>query len=190
MDQGTEQGFMSPAQLACHYGRALYEVARDQGEVESLKSDLQRLSFILASVPGVADFCRVPPPERSADLEARFCAAAFYPYLGKRLNACVAILVGNRRLAVLPLLEAGFLRMADADSGTTVIELESCHEASDELKSIITDAMTRRCGGQVRLQCSVHPALRGGFRLLWKNRIIDASLTGRIKALRKALTSV
>lgn len=180
---------MSPAQQAVHYARALFEVARENNELEPVREDLQRLSFILAQVEGALAFCRHDPVQRSAELEERFCRTALKPYLGKRLYGCILVLAGNRRLAIMPHLEEAFARIASAAAGITPVHLESCHEPDADTLANITAAMTVRCGGPIVLHRTLEPSLRGGFRLLWNNRIIDASLSGRIAALRTTLTS-
>ena len=58
----------------------------------------------------------------------------------------------------------------------------------DELRSRVSDALTKLHDGDVELQETVEPSLLGGFQLLMDNQMIDASIKRELELLRRHIT--
>jgi F-type H+-transporting ATPase subunit delta len=106
-----------------------------------------------------------------------------------QLGNLAGLLLTRRRIALLPAISAEYERLLDAARGVVAATVTSATplEAADE------DALRQRVetmtGRTVRLAAVVDPSLIGGLTLQVGDRLLDASVRGRLERLRSQLVA-
>jgi len=167
------------------YAEALYGLARSQGVLDSVRSDLQRLSSELregASLSFVFDE-RLPLEVRRKHVTAAFASAQ--PMLQDFVN----LLFDKRRVEVLRNLVDAFHRRDLDARGAAEGVVESARPIDSAELARLATALGPRLGKTLTLENRVVPELIGGLRVLVESKMIDASLVGRLEGMRKELMS-
>jgi F-type H+-transporting ATPase subunit delta len=132
----------------------------------------------------VVDSPAVPLAQRlavtSALLEARIAPQAL------RL---VNLLVGRGRAAILPRVAEEFGRRLNQHRGIVRATVTSAAALTDKETAEIRSRVEAMAGAQVEIRSAVDPALIGGLTIQVGDRLLDASIRGRLERLRAQLQS-
>ncbi len=167
------------------YARALFESARESGNLESVKADIEFLEQLLESAPEIRAYCL--KSHRDLQKEQEFVKTAFIPYVSSLTGRMLALMGENGRLGGIPFLAEAFAMEEAEASETRLLEIEAPRELSSRELQDIEEKMRKRTGGEILSRMVINPSLLGGIRLTWENRTLDLSLKGRIQALKTKL---
>ncbi|MDP2727761.1 MAG: F0F1 ATP synthase subunit delta [Dehalococcoidia bacterium] len=165
------------------YAQALFEVGKEQGLLDQLLQDLADLAQII-SHPTLAQVLDNPkiPFSTKRDLVRRF--------LGERssyfLNF-VDLIVSKERVSVVDQIRASYQRMVNADRGIEVAQVTTAVSLEEEEKERLAQRLSEITGKKVILELKVDPAILGGLVARIGDRVIDGSVTSKLKALRAEL---
>lgn len=174
------------ATIARPYAKAAFAAAREQGT-------LGRWSRWLATAREVVkseDFRSLErsPGVSTAQLEgliADICAAD----LDDGGRALLRLLTENGRLGFLPEIAERFRELEADDRNVAEVEVVSATELDERQKERLAAALQARLSRDVRLTCSVDPALLGGAVVRSGDMLIDGSLRGKLERLETDLTA-
>ncbi len=168
------------------YATALFELARDEKSVDSLKADLDKLDQLIAESP---DFARlVRSPLFTADQQAKALSAVLAKAgIGGTAAKFVSVLTANRRLfAVRDVIRAFNVLVArfkgEASAEVTVAEALSAKNL-DALKT----ALKSVTGKDVALNVKVDPSIIGGLVVKLGSRMVDSSLRTKLNSIKHAM---
>jgi F-type H+-transporting ATPase subunit delta len=170
--------------LAKRYAEALHALAKGQGAIDAVGSELLALHQALQA-PGARALLTSPdvtPAERTR----------LFAQLAKSSHPLVANLIGvlqhRRRLEVLFDLQPAYRALVMAERGEIEGTAESAHPLdATELQSL-TALASRLSGKQVKLTESHRPELLGGVRLRVGNVLYDGSLRAALDQLERKLS--
>jgi F-type H+-transporting ATPase subunit delta len=112
--------------------------------------------------------------------------------LGDRLDGAgrnlVQVLVQNGRLELVPNIQALFDELKREHEGVLEAKIISAQPVGDEQIRPLLSALERKYGRKVTAQVEVDPELIGGARILVGDKVIDATVRGRLDAMAAALT--
>lgn len=171
---------------AKRYARAIFELARDSGELAAWQTRLVALRNICASeeVRQVLDSPVLPLARR---LQAAEVVAA--PELGEGGLNLLKLLVESRSVEVADGIADEFEKLADESAGRVRATVTTAIELADTDRSHLADQLTRQLGREVRLEARVDPAVLGGLVLRYGDRMIDGSVRTRLQQLRRRLAA-
>ena len=176
---------MSGRLVVKRYVHALFDAAVEASVLDEVKGDIVILAKILAEAPQIRDYCLSPHNNRSDEKE--FVDTAFIPYIHDFTGRMILTLCENGRLAGIPFIPAAFSEMLETKGDTISAVLESAAELPPETLNEIISRLEIQSGKKVRMEARILPKLIGGFRITRQNRILDLSVSGRIKKLRRLL---
>jgi len=179
---------MNGPTVTIRYARALYEVAVEKGVLDRVVEDLSQLDRIINQTPPIRAYCLKRHKDRI--LEMNFVEIAFIPYVSDLTAAVLKTAVRNGRLSALVYLPAALNQLRAEKAGITDITLETTRPADQTLQEAFSARMSSRLGGKIKLTTRVVPGLLGGVRILWNNRMIDLSASGRLKQIRSKIKAV
>jgi F-type H+-transporting ATPase subunit delta len=168
------------------YARALFDAAREKGDVPTVREELADFVRAMHEVPELRAVLSNPQVDRRAK------AAALESLLAEGdelLRNFLRLLAEKGRIAELDEVQREFERLVAAAEGQLDVELTTAYELSDEEASLIVDQIAEASGRRVRATRSVDPALVGGLVLQIGSRRVDASVRGRLERLRRELTT-
>jgi F-type H+-transporting ATPase subunit delta len=98
------------------------------------------------------------------------------------------LLADNRRLKLLPEIDAQFEVLRAEAEHIADVEVTSAHQLSAEQSKTLQVALERRLGRSVRLHPQVDQSLIGGAIVRYRDFVVDGSLRGRIERLGAAMS--
>lgn len=165
------------------YADALFELARDKGQLDGVAADVESLSAQVAD-PAVAGFlfdARVQNSEKRAridELRAQLQPTTFN---------FVRLLLDKNRLEVLRDLGPAFRKRRLADQGVVEGLLECARPLDDASREQLEASLSRKLSRTVKLESKLVAELIGGVRVTVDHRMLDQSLRGRLDGLRSNL---
>ena len=112
--------------------------------------------------------------------------------LGDRLDGSgrnfVQVLVQNGRLQVVPQIRGLYEELKRDHEGVLEAKIISALPVGDDQVRPLLDALEKKYGRKVSAQIEVDPELIGGARIIIGDKVIDATVRGRLDAMAAALT--
>jgi len=176
---------MSGRLVVKRYVHALYDAAVEAQVLDEIKGDIIVISKLLAEAPQIRNYCLSPHDNRVQ--EKAFVDTAFVPYLHDFTGRMIQTLCENGRLAAIPFIPAAFSELLEIRGDTVTAVLESAGELTSETINEIVSRLEKLSGKKIHMETRILPKLIGGFRITRQNRILDYSVSGRIKKLRMLL---
>jgi F-type H+-transporting ATPase subunit delta len=174
------------ASLAGRYASALFDLARDQRQIESVSKSLDALGQALLDSRDFAELVSSPLVSRD---EAGKAFAALAPQLG--LDAITAKFLGvlgrNGRKNELRNVIRAFRRLAAEHRGETTAEVVTSRPLNDNQIAALKAQLRVRAGGDVAIDASVDPTILGGIIVKLGSQQIDASIRTKLNRLAQAM---
>lgn len=178
------------ASVAGRYASALYELAKEQGQLQGVEADLATVQALLDES---ADLRRtVRSPVISADAQGKALAAVLArARVGGLAANFVQLIARNRRLFALADMLKAFRQIAARNRGETSAEVTSAEPLSQGQLAQLTDALRASVGGKpVVVATKVDPSILGGLIVKMGSRMVDNSLRTKLNNLRLVMKEV
>jgi len=111
--------------------------------------------------------------------------------LGERLDGhgrnLVQVLIQNGRLELVPQIRALYEELRREHEGVVEAKIVSALPMSDDQTRTLVSALETRYGRKVSASVEVDPELIGGARIVIGDKVIDATVRGRLDAMANAL---
>jgi F-type H+-transporting ATPase subunit delta len=174
------------ASLAGRYASALFDLARDARQIESVSASLDTLRSALAESKDLSELVSSPLVSRGDAGEA---LAALAPGLG--LDPITANFLGvlarnGRKDQLLPVIRA-FRRLAADHRGEETAEVVTARPLNDDQLARLKQQLRARAGREVAIDASIDPAILGGIVVKLGSRQIDASIRTKLNRLANAM---
>lgn len=177
---------MSEEQVARVYARALFDAAREAGVVDAVRRELRDFVSALAASASLRDVLADPQVETAAKQRVLVeITRGGQPLLTNVLR----LLLDRGRFAVVPGLVGDFDELAGADEGIIEVEVVAAVELAPATEEKIAARVREATGRRVQLARRVDPAIIGGLILRIGDVIVDGSVKGRIRQLRRRLAT-
>jgi len=171
---------------ARRYARAIFELARERGEIDAWSRRLLAVRAVLTEERArrVLSDPTIPPAQRLQVVDGLASRT-----LGKEGLNLAKLLVSARRVAAIDGIVEEFETLADAAAGRVRATATTAVELSPADTRRISTELTERLGKEVVLEVRVDPRIVGGMVLQFGDRVIDASVAGRLQRLRRRLVT-
>ena len=111
--------------------------------------------------------------------------------LGERLDGqarnLVQLLIQNARLELVPHIRSNFEQLRREHEGVLEAKIVSALPIDDALAKQLVSALEKKYGRKVSAEVEVDPELIGGARITVGDKVIDATVRGRLDAMAAAL---
>ena len=174
------------ASLAGRYASALFDLARDQKQIESVSRSLETLNQALVDSKDLAEL--VDSPLVSRDEAGKALAA-----VGTQLNLdpvtanFLGVLAKNGRKGELRSVIRAFRRLAAEHRGETTAEVTTARPLSDDQLSALRQQLRTRAGRDVNIEATVDQNILGGIVVKLGSQMIDASIRTKLNRLALAM---
>ena len=174
------------ASLAGRYASALFELARDQRQIETVSASLDTVKAALADS---ADFkaLTISPLINRKDAAKAIAATAEALKLDSLTTRFVGVLAENGRLSQLDAVIRTFARLAAAHRGETTAEVTSAYPLNDDQLATLKANLKARGGKDVGIDARVDRSILGGIVVRLGSRMIDASIKTKLNNLALAM---
>ena len=172
------------ATLARPYARAVFELAKSEGRLDSWA----RMLGLLASVSGSDAVERMlDAPELSDPQKARQLVDICGDDLDDRGRALVELLAANKRLGLIGELREQFEALKALEEQVLDVEIVSAFALSDGQADMLREALQRKFQREVNLTSRVDSELVGGALIRAGDTVIDGSVRGKLERLAETL---
>jgi F-type H+-transporting ATPase subunit delta len=174
------------ASLAGRYASALFDLARDQRQIEAVGSSLDALGQALLDSKEFAELIASPLVSRDEAGKA-FAAIAPKLELDPITTNFLGVLARNgRKNALRPVIRA-FGRLAAEHRGETTAEVLTARPLNDDQLAALKAQLRARAGRDVTVEAEVDPNILGGIVVKLGSQRIDASIRTKLNRLAAAM---
>lgn len=172
--------------VAGRYAAALFDLAREQGELDGVAKDLDKVQAMLDQS---ADLKRlVNSPAFAAEEQDRALKAVMdWASVGATTSNFLRVVARNRRLFAAEDMIKGFRQQLAAHRGEIAAEVQSAQPLSDEQLGALKEKLKSSFGKDVQLNAKVDPSLLGGLVVKVGSRMFDSSLRTKLMNLKVVL---
>jgi F-type H+-transporting ATPase subunit delta len=174
------------ASLAGRYASALFDLARDQRQIESVGKSLDALNEALAGSNDLAEMIDSPLVSRE---EAGRALAALAPQLNLDLTTTnfLGVLARNGRKRQLRSIIGAYRRLASEHRGETSAQIVTARPLNDDQLAQLRQQLRTRAGRDVNIDATVDPNILGGIVVKLGSQQIDASIRTKLNRLAQAM---
>jgi F-type H+-transporting ATPase subunit delta len=174
------------ASLAGRYASALFDLAREQKQIDSVGRSLDALNQALADSKDLSELVDSPLVSRQ---EANRAFGAIAPQLG--LDPITANFLGvlarnGRKNQLRPVIRA-FRRLAAEHRGETTADVVTARPLNDDQLAQLRTQLRARAGRDVTIDAQVDPNILGGIVVKLGSQRIDASIRTKLNRLAQAM---
>jgi F-type H+-transporting ATPase subunit delta len=174
------------ASLAGRYASALFDLARDQRQIDAVGRSLDALNQALLDSKDFAELIDSPLVARDQAGDA-FAALAPQLALDPVTTNFVGVLAGNGRKAQLRAVIRAFRRLAADHRGETTAEVVTARPLKDDQVTALKAQLRARAGRDVTIDAAVDPNILGGIVVKLGSQRIDASIRTKLNRLASAM---
>jgi F-type H+-transporting ATPase subunit delta len=167
------------------YAQALLSVARAEGSVESVSSELADVSRAVTGDDELRSTLGnnlLPAAVRGQIVDDILANRA-----SDATRALVGMIVTAGRGGELAAIVESFLRQAAGGGGRRVAEVRSAVPLTDDQKARIAKALSARLGSDVELEAVIDPDVVGGVVTTLGDTVIDGTVRSRLHRMRETL---
>jgi len=177
------------AGLAARYAAALFELADEAKQLDSVAADLKTVK---AMIDGSADLRRLvrSPVLSRADQGRAMAAVLQQARTGDLVRRFIGLVAENRRLFALVDMIDAYLAELARRRGEVTASVVSAVPLSEPQVAALTDALRRAVGGKVAVEMRTDASLIGGLVVQVGSRLVDSSLKSKLQRLQLAMKGV
>ena len=174
------------ASLAGRYASALFDLARDQRQIESVDKSLDVLRQALLDSKDFNELVTSPVVSRE---EAGKAFAGLAPQLGLDpiTGNFLGVLARNGRKNELRNIIRAYRRLAAEHRGETTAEVVTARPLNDDQLAALRQQLRTRAGRDVTIDTTVDPNILGGIVVKLGSQQIDASIRTKLNRLAAAM---
>ena len=174
------------ASLAGRYASALFDLAREQKQIDSVGRSLDALNQALADSKDLSELVDSPLVSRD---EASRAFSAIAPQLS--LDPITANFLGvlarnGRKNQLRPVIRA-FRRLSAEHRGETTADVVTARPLNDDQLAQLKTQLRARAGREVTIDAQVDPNILGGIVVKLGSQMIDASIRTKLNRLAQAM---
>lgn len=179
---------MSYDLVATRYAQAVFDTAKEAGEINETLEQLRVLHQVLGANADLRQLMRNPgvdPDEKIALLDR-----AFKGKWSSLVKSCVHVMIALGRVEYLEQMIEAYADKVDIAQGRLRVRVRSARPLNEAVLKRVRSVLSRRENKEIVLSTEIDETLLGGLQLLMGNRIIDNSVRSHIDRLRQQLQTV
>ncbi len=175
--------------VAERYATALYELAEQDGLVDTVADDLRALQSLLDQS---ADFVRlIRSPVLSREDQTNGVLAVLDKGGAHDLTRrFIGLLAQKRRLFKLGGIIAAYLSLRATRRGEVSAQVVSAKKLTEKQRSALAANLKKAMGNEVAIDARVDPSLLGGLVVKVGSRMVDSSVRTKLRSLKLAMKGV
>lgn len=161
------------------YAEALFELALEQGQSESVGTELNLLSELIETDREFSSF--LESPAVGQEQKKRFFQRVFAGKLSELVTDFLMVLTDKYRLGQLRAIRKFYSELEDQYAGRICGELTTAVAVDDTQVAAIANRIGKKLGKTLNLTSKVDESIIGGMVLTVGDRIVDATVRGDLE---------
>jgi F-type H+-transporting ATPase subunit delta len=169
-------------EIASVYARSLFEVAKDQDKLDTVRDELGEFADALNESRELQVFLFSPyfsTQEKTEGLDRAISGA------DETVTNFLELLVEKHRMPVIFRIRAELDQLWEEENKRLPVQVTSAVELSEETVKQIGDKIAQQTDRKVDLSSRVDPDILGGIIVRVGNSVLDASIRNRLENFRK-----
>lgn len=178
---------MANYKAARRYTTAIYELADEQNQVDTIKNDFVNIAKSLKDSRDLKLFIQSPlimPEKKSAVLTSLFNGKVSDLTLNFLLLLCE-----KNRIDILKEVSESLLRLVNEKRGIIEAVITTAVEMTEQEKKVISEKLKNYTGKEIFPRFVVDKTIKGGFIAKIDDKIIDASILHQLDLLKEKFIS-
>ena len=175
--------------VASRYATALFELARDDGAIDKVASDLATFARLIAESSDLARLVRSPVFSAEEQRMALSAVLARAQISGLAANFLKLVAAKRRLFAIADMIRA-YKALVAREKGEVTAEVTVAETLGENHLAALKDALRSVTGKHVELNIRVDPAIVGGLIVKLGSRMVDSSLKTKLNSLKTAMKEV
>lgn len=171
--------------IASHYSKALFKLAKSDGQLENTAAALKEIARLFKEVPEFRSFLVEPFVKTEAKKE--LLKKLFQQNSDPELLEFLYFLLERKRVDLLPDIASSYAKLVNAKLGALEIGITTTVAIDKEMKEKIKQALENRFKKKVLIKDSVDPQILGGMVLKIGNQVMDGSIKAELSKLKDHL---
>jgi len=176
---------MNDSRLASRYAKALFQIAKERNQVETVKQDLSKLTGLLTDCPEFK-WLLDSPVIMSSD-KARMAEKALSGAVEPVTLEFLKLLIRHRRENNLFSTCRMFMELYKTDQGILEARIESAVSLDVKFLDGLKMRLEESSHQKIDLKTETNEDLIGGFVLTLEDQQLDASVQSKLKRIRQEL---
>jgi F-type H+-transporting ATPase subunit delta len=173
--------------MAGRYAGALFDLAREDKAIDTVKADLEQFDALVASSVDLTRLVRSPVFGADEQLKALSAILAKAGIKGLAANF-LRVITTNRRLFALREIIRGYRALVARHKGEISAQITVAEKLSDKNLDALKSALKSVTGGKdIDLDIKIEPAIIGGLIVKVGSRMVDSSLRTKLNAIKFAM---
>ena len=177
------------AGMAGRYAAALFELAKDQRQIETVEADVKTFQAMLDSSEDLRRLVRSPVIPAYGQLRALTTLLGKAGISGLTSNF-IKLLTRNRRLFAVADILRTFRALLARERGEVNADVATAHALTPAQMQVLSDSLKASIGKNVQIHTRVDPNLLGGLIVKVGSRMIDSSLRTKLNNLKVAMKGI
>ena len=177
------------AGMAGRYAAALFELAKDQRQIERVEADVKTFQAMLDSSEDLRRLVRSPVIPADGQLRALTTLLGKAGISGLTSNF-IKLLTRNRRLFAVADILRTFRALLARERGEVNADVATAHALTPAQMQVLSDSLKASIGKNVQIHTRVDPNLLGGLIVKVGSRMIDSSLRTKLNNLKVAMKGI
>ncbi len=178
---------MNRSLIADRYAKALFKLAEEQKELERIYEDVNLLQSYCKEAEGFTDLLSTPAIKPAQKKQA-FHSVLEGKVAKSTLNL-LDLLIANNREVLLEDINRRFNWLYKNKKGIKEITVFTAVEFDDQQLAVLDQFLKDQFKAPIELCVKVKPELLGGFILKVDGKMADASMSSKLKQIKKQLLS-
>ena len=177
------------SEIAERYATALFELALEREELDSIKSDLDSLASLLNKSEDLNRLTRSPVISRKEQGKA-IDSIAENLKISLLVRNFLGVMANKRRLFALEAVIRNFHHKVAEHKGEVAAQVTSAQPLKPEHEAAVRVALKDFVGRDVALETIVDPAIIGGLKIMVGSRMIDNSIRTKLDNIELAMKGI
>jgi F-type H+-transporting ATPase subunit delta len=176
---------MDESKISVRYARALLNLAKEKQVSEAVKTDMELVHQLFETMPRFNQVLKNPVV--GAKEKVKLFEDVFAKNINPMTYSFLMMLITNQRETYLKDITRNFHDTYRKEAGYKASKLTSAVEIDPATVEQFRSLIRKHFKTEVDLTCDVDPLLIGGFVLQVEDQQIDASVSAKLKKLKREL---
>jgi len=172
-------------QLASKYATAIFEIAKDEKNLDGYDKDLGKVRAEIFAIPEAVKFFQNPlvPQQAKKDLLRR----AFDKEISETVMNFLMLLVDKKRIGVFNEIYDIFTSLKNKEQGILIADVTTAFPLTKKQQDALVKKLTTLTERKIKIRPHKDESILGGLILKIGDKLIDGSAAGRLRALQTAM---
>ena len=168
------------------YSRALFEIAKEAGEIEKIEIDIKSFKSLLENSSELKIFFNNPTQNIDNQNKVNNLLSEKLSF-SKNLKNFFSLLIEKRRIFFVSKIIDSFLKLCSRKRGEVKAYLISSKELSESVLEKISNDLSSSMEATIKFDYKIDKELIGGLKLQLGSFMIDTSIKNKLKKLEQQM---